>query len=210
KRVLSIVYFNIVQVCTLSYRTIIPVSKQDEFINSVKENIDNYKVGSPEDEESALGPVMSKDQYDRVQSYIQKGIDEGATLVTGGLGKPEGLETGYYVQPTVFADVDNQMTIAQEEIFGPVMSIITYISLDNEINIYNNTIYSLADYVIGNDKEKLTEVAKSIRAGRITVNKAPSDYGAPFGGFKQSGIGREWGAYGIEEYLEVKSIIGLS
>ena len=210
KRAVSNVNFNSGQVCTLASRTIIPESKKDDFINSVKEKIANYKVGSPEDEESALGPVISKDQYDRVQSYIQKGIDEGATLVTGGLGKPEGLETGYYVQPTVFADVDNQMTIAQEEIFGPVMSIITYNTLEEAIDIANDTIYGLAGYVIGNDKEKLTEVAKSIRAGRITVNKAPSDYGAPFGGFKQSGIGREWGAYGIEEYLEVKSIIGLS
>src|SRR5690625_417429 len=162
KRAVSNVNFNSGQVCTLASRTIIPESKKDEFINSVKEKIANYKVGSPEDEESALGPVISKDQYDRVQSYIQKGIDEGATLVTGGLGKPEGLETGYYVQPTVFSDVDNQMTIAQEEIFGPVMSIITYNTLEEAIDIANDTIYGLAGYVIGNDKEKLTEVAKSI------------------------------------------------
>src|SRR5699024_9418161 len=115
-----------------------------------------------------------------------------------------------YVQPTVFADVDNQMTIAQEEIFGTVMSIITYNKLEEAIDIANDTIYGLAGYVICNNKEKLTEVAKSIRSVRITVNKAPSDYRYAFGGFKQSGIGREWGAYGIEEYLEVKSIIGLS
>src|SRR5699024_9308529 len=126
-----------------------------------------------------------------------------------GLGKPEGLETGYYVKPTVFADVDNQMTIAQEEIFGPVMSIITYNSLEEAIEIANDTIYGLAGYVIGNDKEKLKELATSIRAGRITLNKAPPDYGAPFGGIKQSGFGREWGAYGIEEDLDLKSIIGL-
>ena len=205
----SNVIFNSGQVCTLASRTIIPASKEDEFIRAVQEILDEIEVGPPEDKASALGPLISKDQFDRVQGYIQKGIDEGATLAVGGLGKPEGLETGYYVNPTVFADVKNDMTIAQEEIFGPVMSIITYDTLDEAIEIANDTIYGLAGYVIGNDSEKLKKVASSIRAGRITVNKAPSDYSAPFGGYKQSGIGREWGDYGIEEYLEVKSIVGM-
>lgn len=205
----SNVIFNTGQVCTLASRTIIPASKKDEFIKAVKEVLADIKVGPPENETSRLGPLISQDQFDRVQNYIQKGIDEGATLSMGGLGKPEGLETGYYVKPTVFTDVENHMTIAQEEIFGPVMSVITYDTLDEAIEIANDTIYGLAGYVIGNDSETLKKVASSIRAGRITVNKAPSDYSAPFGGFKQSGIGREWGDYGIEEYLEVKSIVGL-
>ena len=205
----SNVIFNTGQVCTLASRTIIPASKKDEFIKAVKEVLADIKVGPPENETSRLGPLISQDQFDRVQNYIQKGIDEGATLSMGGLGKPEGLETGYYVKPTVFTDVKNEMTIAQEEIFGPVMSVITYDNLDEAIEIANDTIYGLAGYVIGNDSETLKKVASSIRAGRITVNKAPSDYSAPFGGFKQSGIGREWGDYGIEEYLEVKSIVGL-
>src|SRR5699024_12424851 len=136
---------------------------------------------------------ISKDQYDRVQSYIQKGIDEGATLVTGGLGKPEGLETGYYVQPTVFADVDNQMTIAQEEIFGPVMSIITYNTLEEANDIANDTIYGLASYVIGEDSANIRKVATSIRSGRIEVNKAPADSGAPFRVYRVSGNVGEWG-----------------
>lgn len=205
----SNVIFNTGQVCTLASRTIIPASKKDAFVKAVKEVLTDIKVGPPENETSKLGPLISQDQFDRVQNYIQKGIDEGATLSMGGLGKPEGLETGYYVKPTVFTDVENHMTIAQEEIFGPVMSVITYDTLDEAIEIANDTIYGLAGYVIGNDSETLKKVASSIRAGRITVNKAPSDYSAPFGGFKQSGIGREWGDYGIEEYLEVKSIVGL-
>lgn len=209
KRAVSNVIFNSGQVCTLASRTIIPASKKEEFINAVKETIANFEVGSPENERSALGPLISKDQFDRVQGYIQKGIDEGATLSVGGLGKPEGLETGYYVKPTVFTDVRNEMTIAQEEIFGPVMSVITYDTLDEAIEIANDTIYGLAGYVLGNDSSQLKKVASSIRAGRITVNRPPSDYSAPFGGYKQSGIGREWGDYGIEEYLEVKSIVGI-
>ncbi len=209
KLAVSNVIFNTGQVCTLASRTIVPAAKKDAFIKAVKEILADIKVGPPEKETSKLGPLISQDQFDRVQGYIQKGIDEGATLSVGGLGKPEGLETGYYVKPTVFTDVKNEMTIAQEEIFGPVMSVITYDTLDEAIEIANDTIYGLAGYVIGNDSETLKKVASSIRAGRITVNKAPSDYSAPFGGYKQSGIGREWGDYGIEEYLEIKSIVGL-
>src|SRR5699024_3472713 len=167
----SNVIFNTGQVCTLASRTIIPASKKDAFVKAVKEVLTDIKVGPPENETSRLGPLISQDQFDRVQNYIQKGIDEGATLSMGGLGKPEGLETGYYVKPTVFTDVENHMTIAQEEIFGPVMSVITYDTLDEAIEIANDTIYGLAGYVIGNDSETLKKVASSIRAGRITVNK---------------------------------------
>ena len=206
---LSNVIFNSGQVCTLASRTLIPALKQEEFIEAVKKLLPNFKVGTPNQEKSRLGPLISQKQFDRVQGYIQKGIDEGATLAIGGLGKPAELEKGYYVKPTVFTNVKNEMTIAQEEIFGPVMSVITYDSLDEAIEIANDTIYGLAGYVIGEDREKIRKIASSIRAGRITVNQASSDYSAPFGGYKQSGVGREWGDYGIEEYLEVKSVVGI-
>lgn len=209
KMAVSNITFNSGQVCTLASRTIVSASKQDEFVEAIKEVLPSFEVGSPYNENSALGPLISEQQFDRVQGYIQKGMDEGATLVGGGLGKPEGLEKGYYVKPTVFTNVSNDMTIAQEEIFGPVMSIISYETLDEAIEIANDTIYGLAGYVIGEDQEKLKKVASSIRAGRIIVNKGASDYSAPFGGYKQSGIGREWGDYGIEEYLEIKSVLGM-
>lgn len=209
KKAVANVTFNSGQVCTLASRTIIPSSKEEEFIKAVEEVIANIEAGSPENENSMLGPLISEQQFDRVQSYIQKGIEEGATLTAGGLGKPNGLETGYYVKPTVFTNVRNNMTIAQEEIFGPVMSVLTYDTLDEAIEIANDTIYGLAGYVLGNNEEKLKKVASSIRAGRIAVNNGSNDYSAPFGGYKQSGIGREWGDYGIKEYLEVKSIVGM-
>lgn len=204
---LSNVIFNSGQVCTLASRTLIPKDKKDAFLDAVKELLPSFKVGRPNDETSRLGPLISKQQFDRIQYYIHKGIEEGATLFAGGPGKPDGLASGYYVRPTVFSDVRNDMTIAQEEIFGPVMSVITYETIDEAIDIANDTIYGLAGYVVGKDQYKLQEIARHIRAGRITINRGSSDYGAPFGGYKQSGIGREWGAYGIEEYLEVKSII---
>ena len=209
KMAVSNIIFNSGQVCTLASRTIVPASKQDEFVEAIKEVLPSFEVGSPHNENSALGPLISEQQFDRVQGYIQKGMNEGATLVGGGLGKPEELEKGYYVKPTVFTNVSNDMTIAQEEIFGPVMSIISYETLDEAIEIANDTIYGLAGYVIGEDQEKLKKVASSIRAGRIIVNKGASDFSAPFGGYKQSGIGREWGDYGIEEYLEIKSVLGM-
>src|SRR5699024_1219964 len=136
----------------------------------------------PENENSMLGPLICEQQFDRVQSYIQKGIDEGATLTAGGLGKPKGLETGYYVKPTVFTNVRNNMTTAQEEIFGPVISVLMYDTLDEAIEIANDTIFGLAGYVLGNNEEKLKKVASSIRAGRIAVNNGSNDYSAPFGG----------------------------
>ncbi|MGO1988150.1 aldehyde dehydrogenase family protein, partial [Mammaliicoccus vitulinus] len=147
-------------------------------------------------------------QFDTVQSYIQKGIDEGATLLHGGVGKPEGIEKGYFVKPTLFTDVTNDMTIAQEEIFGPVGTIITYKDIDEAIEIANDTIYGLAAYVYGNDKETVKKVARSLEAGTVEINDAGRKPNLPFGGYKQSGIGREWGDYGIEEFLEVKAIPG--
>jgi aldehyde dehydrogenase (NAD+) len=188
---------------------IIPKSKHDEFIEAVKEVLPEYPVGNPLDGNTYLGPVVSEKQYNDVQWYIEKGIEEGATLVAGGTGKPEGLEKGYYVKPTVFTNVNNSMVIAQDEIFGPVMTILTYQGIDEAIEIANDTVYGLAGYVVGEDHETVQKVAFSIRAGRININETPTDNSAPFGGYKQSGIGREWGKYGIDEYLEIKSIAGL-
>lgn len=203
------VMFNCGQVCTLASRTLIPQDRQEEFIKLAKEQLETYRVGNPHEASTRLGPLVSQAQYERVQYYIQKGMEEGATLVAGGLGKPAGLEKGYYVQPTIFSDVTNDMTIAQEEIFGPVMSILTYETIDEAISIANDTIYGLAAYILGKDETTIRKIANELRVGRVIINGAQSDYSLPFGGYKQSGIGREWGDYGINEYLEVKSIIGL-
>lgn len=202
------VVMNTGQVCTAGTRVIVPNSIKDKFEEAVKAVLPHFPVGDPRGQ-SVVGPLISQQQWDRVQGYIEKGVEEGATLLAGGAGKPEGLEKGYYVKPTVFTNVQNDMVIAQEEIFGPVMSIIPYDTLDEAIEIANDTIYGLAGYVIGKDPEALRKVASSIRAGQVTVNRAPADFSAPFGGFKQSGIGREWGDFGIEEYLEPKVVKGI-
>ncbi|UXR73480.1 aldehyde dehydrogenase family protein [Staphylococcus sp. IVB6238] len=196
------------QVCTAGTRTLVPEHLKDAFLEKAAAEIAQVKVGDPQSPETEVGPIVSEKQYNQVQEYIQKGIDEGATLVQGGLGKPDGLEKGYFVKPTIFADVDNQMTIAQEEIFGPVMSVITYKDLDEAIQIANDTKYGLAGYVFGKDQETLKNLARRIEAGTVIINKAPRTPDLPFGGYKQSGIGREWGDYGIEEFLEVKAIAG--
>ncbi|MBF0842915.1 aldehyde dehydrogenase family protein [Mammaliicoccus lentus] len=196
------------QVCTAATRTIIPESIKDEFIEAATKAINNVKVGNPREKGQDIGPVISKKQFDTVQSYIQKGIDEGATLAAGGVGKPEGLEKGYFIKPTLFTDVKNDMTIAQEEIFGPVGTIITYKDLDEAIEIANDTVYGLAAYVYGNDTDQVRKVARSIEAGTVELNDTGRKPDLPFGGYKQSGIGREWGDYGIEEFLEVKAIPG--
>lgn len=196
------------QVCTAGTRTLIPAELKDQFLEKLKEKISAVKVGNPREDGMEVGPLISKTQFDRVQSYIEKGQEEGATLYHGGTGKPDGLSTGYFVKPTIFTDVDNSMAIAQEEIFGPVMSVITYEDLEDAIRIANDTIYGLAGYVVGKDKEKLQHVARSIEAGTIIINDCDGPNTLPFGGYKQSGIGREWGDYGLEEFLEVKSIKG--
>lgn len=196
------------QVCTAGTRILIPESKKEDFLTALKEEFSKVKVGDPREEGTQVGPIISKKQFDTVQSYIDKGIEEGAELFYGGPGKPEGLNKGYFARPTIFINVDNDMTIAQEEIFGPVASVITYNDLDEAIKIANDTKYGLAGYVIGKDKETLQKVARSIEAGRIEINEAGNQPDLPFGGYKQSGIGREWGDYGIEEFLEVKSIAG--
>ena len=196
------------QVCTAGTRTLVPASIKEEFLTAVKEKFSQVKVGDPREEGTQVGPIISKKQFDQVQSYIDKGVEEGAELLYGGPGKPENLEKGYFARPTIFNNVENDMTIAQEEIFGPVMSVITYNDLDEAIEIANDTKYGLAGYVYGQDKEKLHKVARSIEAGTVEINEAGRKPDLPFGGYKQSGLGREWGDYGIEEFLEVKSIAG--
>ncbi|CAM3183936.1 aldehyde dehydrogenase family protein [Staphylococcus argensis] len=196
------------QVCTAGTRTLVPESIKDDFLTAVKKQFEAVKVGDPREEGTQVGPIISKKQFDQVQSYIDKGVEEGAELFFGGPGKPEGLEQGYFARPTIFNNVDNKMTIAQEEIFGPVMSIITYNDIDEAIEIANDTKYGLASYVFGKDKETLRHIARYIEAGTVELNEAGRKPDLPFGGYKQSGLGREWGDYGIEEFLEVKSIAG--
>jgi aldehyde dehydrogenase (NAD+) len=157
-----------------------------------------------------LGPVVSKLQFDKIQALIQAGIDENATLVTGGMGKPEGLETGYFVKPTIFADVNNQMTVARTEIFGPVLSIIPFDTEEEAIEIANDTPYGLTNYVQTMDPEKAKRVSKKLLSGIVEVNGKSSASGAPFGGYKHSGIGREGGALGLKEFIEVKVVTGWS
>lgn len=208
KIAVSHISMNTGQVCTAATRIIVPNAIKEQFEEAVIAALPKFPVGDPQ-KETFVGPLVSQKQWDRVQGYIEKGIAGGATLLAGGTGKPDGLEKGYFAKPTVFTDVKNDMIIAQEEIFGPVMSIITYDTIDEAIEIANDTVYGLAGYVVGEDPETLQKVASSIRAGQITVNKAKTDFSAPFGGFKQSGIGREWGNFGIEEYLEPKAIMGM-
>jgi aldehyde dehydrogenase (NAD+) len=166
------------------------------------------RVGDPSQPGNHIGPLASKMQFDKVQDCIEKGIQEGARLVLGGPGRPEGCERGYFVRPTIFADVTNQMSIAREEIFGPVLSIIRFETLEEAIAIANDTPFGLAAYVQSADLDKARRVARRLHAGSVHLNGAGQDYVSPFGGFKQSGNGREWGKYGLLEYLELKSING--
>jgi aldehyde dehydrogenase (NAD+) len=194
------------QSCNAPSRMLVPGARMAEAISAAKEAAEKITVGDPTGN-VRMGPLASGVQFDKVQALIQKGIDEGATLVTGGTGRPEGLDKGYYAQPTVFANVTNQMTVAREEIFGPVLSILAYDSVDAAIDIANDTDYGLAGYVAGEDAELARDVANRIRAGQVAVNGG-FDLNSPFGGYKQSGNGREWGVYGFHEFVETKAIIG--
>ena len=196
------------QSCNAPSRMFIPREKRDEAVAIAKATAESVKVMMPrEAERGAIGPISNANQYQKVQDLIQKGIEEGATLVAGGPGRPEGLNRGYFARPTVFADVTNDMTIAREEIFGPVLTMINYDSLDEAIEMANDTEYGLSSYVQG-PAEQAAEVGKQIRAGQVVLNGANIDMNAPFGGFKMSGNGREWGEFGLEEFLEVKAMIG--
>jgi len=194
------------QSCNAPTRMLVPNSRMAEAISIAREAAEQVTVGHP-DTGTTIGPVASKAQFDKVQRLIQKGVDEGATVVVGGPGRPAGLDQGYYVKPTVFADVTNDMTIAREEIFGPVLCILGYDDIDQAIEIANDTEYGLAGFVSGADLDKAREIARKIRAGWVTINHA-FDMNAPFGGYKRSGNGREWSEFGFHEYLEVKSMLG--
>ncbi|UVI39429.1 aldehyde dehydrogenase family protein [Qipengyuania spongiae] len=194
------------QTCTAPSRMLVPHSRMEEAKAAAKEAAEGVIPGDPKGN-SAIGPVVSKTQWDKIQSLIEKGVEEGATLVAGGPGKPEGLETGHYVKPTVFADVTNDMTIAREEIFGPVLTIIGYDDYDDAIRIANDTEYGLASAITGEDVELARSLARRIRAGRVAINGG-YDMHAAFGGYKKSGNGREWGRFGFEDFLEVKAVMG--
>jgi aldehyde dehydrogenase (NAD+) len=194
------------QTCSAPTRMLVPAARMAEAAEIAAQAAAQVTVGPP-DAEVVIGPVVSGAQFEKIQGLIQKGIDEGATLVCGGVGRPDGLDKGYFVRPTVFADVTNQMTIAREEIFGPVLSILGYSDIEDAIAIANDTDYGLAGYVAGADVEACRAVARRLRAGSIAINGG-FDFCAPFGGYKMSGNGREWGDAGFEEYVEIKAIQG--
>ena len=196
------------QSCNAPTRMLVPLSRHDEALDIAKNSVENIKVGKPDDINTDLGPLVSITQYNKVQNLIEKGIEEGAQLVSGGKGKPDGFEKGYYVKPTIFGNVSNNMIIAKEEIFGPVLSIIPYDDIEHAVSIANDTVYGLAAYVTGEDQKKCLEVARELRAGQISLNYGSSGPSAPFGGYKQSGNGREKAEWGLDEFLEVKAIMG--
>jgi len=198
------------QSCNAPTRMLVPESRHDEAKEIAKKAAESTKVGDPFAEDTGIGPVVSEVQFNKIQGLIEKGIEEGAELIAGGPGKPEGLNAGYYVRPTVFANVNNDMTIAREEIFGPVLSILPYKDEDEALEIANDTEYGLYGYVSSGDIERAKSVANRIRSGSVAINGASADFTAPFGGYKQSGNGREWGPLGFEEFLEVKAVIGYS
>ena len=199
-------FLNSGQTCSALTRLLVPSSKMEEAAELAAQAAAGFTVGPADDETSKLGPLVSQMQWDRVQSYIQTGIDEGATLVTGGLGKPDGLDSGYFVQPTVFANVKNSMKIAQEEIFGPVLSIIGYEDDDDAIQIANDSDYGVSGGVWSSDNERALKVAKKLRTGEVDMNGSFLNTDAPFGGYKKSGNGRELGRFGMDEFVEAKQI----
>ena len=215
KRGVQQCYLNSGQSCNSPTRMFVPASRHEEALQAAKQVAEAVPVGPQEADVTPdgkpilwIGPVVSDRQFQRIQDLVQKGIDEGAQLVTGGTGKPAGLETGYYVKPTVFGGVTNDMTIAREEIFGPVLSILPYNSEEEAIEMANDTIYGLSGYVESGSREHAVDVARQIRSGQVHINGAPVDFTAPFGGYKQSGNGREWGEEGFEEFLEIKAVMG--
>jgi aldehyde dehydrogenase (NAD+) len=204
---LNIAFLNSGQACAAGTRLLVPSSRLDAAKRSLRQAMRAFIVGDPADPKTAIGPMVSQKQYERIQSYIRKGMEEGAEVLVGGEGHPEGFEAGYYVKPTVFVNVKNDMTIAREEIFGPVLSVIAYDTEEEAIRIANDSRYGLHASVLGTDLQRARGVASQIRAGRVVINGMTDDPQAPWGGFKYSGVGREYGRYGIEAYLETRAIL---
>jgi len=196
------------QSCNAPTRLLVPRSKMAEAAAAAKRAAEATQVGDPQTKGTSIGPLSTKAQFEKVERLIEKGLEEGAKLVAGGPGRPEGRTTGYFVKPTVFADVQNDMTIAREEIFGPVLSIISYEDDEDAVRIANDTPYGLSGYVTSGNIERARRVAKRIHSGNVHINGARLDFGGCFGGYKQSGNGREWGEAGLEEFLELKAIFG--
>jgi aldehyde dehydrogenase (NAD+) len=196
------------QSCNAPTRMLVPESRMAEATEIARQEAEAIRTGDPRNGETHLGPLSSKAQFEKVQRLIQQGIAEGATLVIGGTGRPDGISKGYFVRPTIFGNVRNDMTIAREEIFGPVLSIIPYKDEDDAVRIANDSPYGLAGFVTSGDRERARRVARRIRAGNVHINNARVDFGGCFGGYKQSGNGREWGEAGLEEFLELKAVFG--
>ncbi|VTR09628.1 Putative aldehyde dehydrogenase SA1924 [Gordonia terrae] len=196
------------QSCNAGSRILIPASRMDEAADIARKTAAQMVVGPPDDPTTTVGPVVSADQFRKIQDLIRTGIDEGATVVVGGAGRPDGLDSGYFVQPTIFAGVSNDMTIAREEIFGPVMTFIAYTDEDDAVAIANDTVYGLSGYVSSADPDTARRIARRLRTGTVHLNGATLARDAPFGGYKQSGNGREFGRFGLAEFLEVKAIFG--
>jgi aldehyde dehydrogenase (NAD+) len=204
---LTLAFMNSGQACAAGTRLLVPKSRLEEVKRAIRDAMQAFTVGDPADPNVMVGPMVSQKQYDRVESYIRKGIEEGAEVLVGGEGHPNGFDAGYYARPTVFVNVRNDMAIAQEEIFGPVLSVIAYDSEDEAIRIANDSKYGLHSAVIGADLQRARRVASQLRAGRVVINNMTDDPDAPWGGFKYSGVGREYGKYGIEAFLEPKAIL---
>ncbi|CAM2151908.1 3-succinoylsemialdehyde-pyridine dehydrogenase [Pararobbsia alpina] len=197
------------QACINGTRVLVPENRFEAFCEAIRAGVEQIAVGDPRDPATQIGPLVSRTQHERVQRYIRTGVEEGATLLTGGAERPDHLERGYFVKPTVFVNVTNDMTIAREEIFGPVICVMRYRHEEDAIAIANDTSYGLHAYVVSSDPERAQAVARRLDAGRVAINGAPHEPLAPFGGFKQSGIGREYGEFGLEACLEPKAILGM-
>lgn len=200
-------FMNSGQACAAGTRLLVPKTRLEEVKQALLQTIPHFPVGDPSNPKTAVGPMVTSKQYERVQSYIRKGIEEGAEILTGGTGHPAGLEDGNFVKPTVFVNVTNDMAIAREEIFGPVLCVIAYEDEEDAIRIANDTDYGLHAFVSGSDVQRARRVASRILAGRVVINGMLDDQQAPFGGFKHSGVGREFGTYGIEAFLEPRAIL---
>src|SRR6202140_1325529 len=204
---LVLAFMNSGQACAAGTRLLVPKSRLDAVKQGIRDAMRAFTVGDPADPKTAIGPMVSQKQYERVQFYIRKGIEEGAEVLAGGEGHPEGLDAGFFVKPTVFVNVKNDMAIAQEEIFGPVLSVIAYDSEEEAVRIANDSKYGLHSAVLGTDIQRARRVASQLRAGRVVINDMTDDPQAPWGGFKYSGVGREYGQYGIAAFLEPKAIL---